>query len=278
MYWVKEEGSGVWSCIIKYRFPGELLRIALLPSSANWQPPPPGDIGNPDDDGLSAGKPWFRVGSGKSLTLTFPDVLGMFSVSVKMRRRLCFPPSKLLTVFTSLKKLHKTPSASSAEAQKRRHNNVTANKKEAKRVCFLSPVAPGEFGSKVSLVSTSKQVEVWQVLPKPGDSGGSASFVLHSAEQQSDKLVKPESSVYTGSRFFFCLVFIVCDGQGFAKSRLPLGWKTVTFLLGFRPEFDGTDERGLTSPAHQIRTSVCRLAGQGLFPTCHFISLASTFN
>lgn len=215
------------------------------------------------------------MGSGKSLTLTFPDVLGMFSISVKMRRCLCFPPSKLLTVFTSLKKPHKTPSASSA--QKRRHNNVTANKKEAKRVCFLSPVAPGEFGSKVSLVSTSKQVEVWQVLPKPGDSGGSASFVLHSAEQQSDKFVKPESSVWLSiflSPSVYCLRW-----AGVSPSPVfPLGWKTVTFLSGFRPEFDGTDERGLTSPAHQIRTSVRRLAGQGLFPTCHFISLASTFN
>ncbi len=76
---------------------------------------------------------------------------------------------------------------------------------------------------------------------------------------------------------FFC-VFIVCDGQGFAKSRLPLGRITVIFLLGFRSELDGTDEWGLTSPAHQIKTSVCRLTGQGLFPTCHFISSTSTCN
>lgn len=53
-----------------------------------------------------------------------------------------------------------TQNAVSAEAQKLRHNNVTANRKKAKGVCFLSSVDTVELGSKVSLVSILKQVEV----------------------------------------------------------------------------------------------------------------------
>ncbi len=83
-------------------------------------------------------------------------------------------------------------------------------------------MAPGEFGSKVSTVSTLKQVEVWQVLPKLGDT---ASFVLHSAEQQSDKLAKPKSSVWLHILLFFASCLLFAMGRGSPSPVFPSGGK-----------------------------------------------------
>ncbi len=117
MYWVEEEGSGVWSCIIKYRFPGELLRIALLPTSANWHPPP---VTLATLMMMGCQLPLFREGSGKShprRCQLWPSLMFSGCSAVPCRNAMLVFSVKFQEIANCLQRRY-----TKIEAQKPRHN------------------------------------------------------------------------------------------------------------------------------------------------------------
>ncbi|KAI7811848.1 hypothetical protein IRJ41_022117, partial [Triplophysa rosa] len=98
-YWDEnKEGGGVRSCIIKHRFPGELLRNPHPPTSAKWQPP-------------------------RTVTLATLMMTGCQPLFSALSVRDARNPFSTSPVFT--------------EVSRRGNNSVIANGKEAKCVCFF---------------------------------------------------------------------------------------------------------------------------------------------
>lgn len=178
--------------------------------------------------------------------------------------------SKKIAVSTSLKKIHKSSlhsSLVSAEAQKNQDTTMSWRTGKRSRMCLL--LVRGKFSSKVSADPALKNKYDMHYLSL------GTSFMPNSIVTNSKK---PKSSVWLHIRLFFMPCVYCLWWAGVRQVPSSPQAKNCHFPPGIQAWVWRNRCAGLTSPAHQIRTSACRLAGQGLFPTCHFISSASTFN